>query len=46
MCETTLGEVDAEQLIQEACRSCLEQVRPRAADNGAAERPAKKVPFQ
>lgn len=22
-------EVDAEQLIQEACRSCLEQVRPR-----------------
>lgn len=25
-------EVDAEQLIQEACRSCLEQVRPRGAD--------------
>lgn len=22
-------EVDAEQLIQEACRSCLEQVRPK-----------------
>ena len=24
-------EVDAEQLIQEACRSCLEQVRPKGA---------------
>lgn len=39
-------EVDAEQLIQEACRSCLEQVRPRDADKGSAAKPAKKVLVQ